>query len=56
MKTEFEMEWEWKLSAMSDEQIVDAIKNRLPKKKVPMIRQLFIKEHIKRYKRASETK
>lgn len=56
MKTKFEIEWEWKLEKMTDEEIEDAIQNRLPKKRVPMIRELFVKEHIKRYKKASEAK
>lgn len=49
MKTKFEIEWEWKLEKMTDEEIEDAIKNRLPKDKTPHLRAMFVKEYIKRY-------
>lgn len=56
MKIESSVEWDLRMALMTDEQIVDAIKNKLPKDKTPILRELFVKEHIKRYKKASETK
>lgn len=54
MKIESSVEWDLRLALMTDEQIVDAIKNKLPKDKTPILRELFVKEHIRRYKKASE--
>lgn len=56
MKNEATVEWDLRLALMTDDEIIDAIKNKLPKKKTPILRELFVKEHIRRYKKASETK
>lgn len=49
MKIESSAEWDLRLALMTDEQIIDAIKNKLPKDKTPHLRAMFVKEYIKRY-------
>lgn len=56
MKNEAQIEWEARVSKMTNEEIEDAIRNKLPKDKTPILRKIFVKEYIKRYKKASETK
>ena len=57
MKIESSVEWDSRLALMTDEQLVDAIKNNLPKDKTPHLRAMFVKEYIKRYnKKESELK
>ena len=55
--TSLQDEWKKKLATMTDEEIVNDLKNNLPKDKTPHLRAMFVKEYIKRYnKKESELK
>ena len=47
--TSLQDEWKKKLATMTDEEIVNDLKNNLPKDKTPHLRAMFVKEYIKRY-------